>query len=110
MEEQLFAIPQTQRPSHRWRFSLPTTNLLSPFFATDRTPDNHLLIDLQRRACWITLCIFIQSMDMFNLMAEQYLKNWSYVIAFPMILASFYCLWRAFRRTSLREQTRNLSR
>lgn len=90
---------------------------LSLFFASDRTPDNRQVIDIQRRACWIGLALVLQAINeaMNEIDPRWYqtyvpiIKPWAGTMAFGLILGSFFMMWMAFRPTTLRRQTRRLT-
>ena len=81
------------------------------FFSEDVSPDNHPVIDLQRRATWVGVALILQALNEVNEMVSGYyqgsvpfLKTWSGAISFPLMLGSFVALWMAFRPTTLKQR------
>ncbi|HET8841962.1 MAG TPA: hypothetical protein VFN35_10880 [Ktedonobacteraceae bacterium] len=107
MEQQL-ALPQKQTKALSRRFALLKQNVLSAFFAVDRSPDNRSVIDLQRRACWIVLAMIFQAINEANAIFlapnVPFIKPWGGTISFLLILGSFFGLWMAFRPVTLKKQ------
>lgn len=97
---------------------LSRRRLLSVFFAVDTSPDNRAVVDLQRQACWIGLALLLQAInEAVALIPGEWvgehtplLKPWLGMLAFCLILGSFFMMWLAFRPTTLRQQTRRLAR
>jgi hypothetical protein len=117
MEQQLI-FPQAQQASRSRRFAFRKLDVLAVFFATDRSPDNRAVIDLQRRACWIGPALILQAL---NEAVDQipgqwyqahmpFIRPWQGMISFCLILGSFFFMWMAFRPTTLRQQTRRLAK
>ncbi|HVU68261.1 MAG TPA: hypothetical protein VHD63_14065 [Ktedonobacteraceae bacterium] len=98
--------------------ALRSFHILSAFFATDRSPDNRQVIDIQRRACWIGLALILQAINEGLNQIEPrwyaahapWIKPWVGTMAFCLILGSFFMMWMAFRPTTLRRQTRRVQR
>jgi hypothetical protein len=116
MEQQL-VFPRPRLNARKHFNALRTIHIPNLFFATDRSPDNRQVIDIQRRACWIGLALVLQAIN--EAMNEidprwyqahlPHLRPWVGTIAFVLILGSFFMMWMAFRPTSLRRQTRRVS-
>ncbi len=118
MEQQL-VFPQIQRTASRPRWlTLFAQKILPLFFADDRSPDNRSIIDLQRRACWIGLALILQALNEgVEIIPPQwytahvpFVQPWLGTISFCLILGSFFMMWKAFRRTTLRQQTHRLAK
>ena len=117
MEQQL-VFPRPWVNVRKQLTNLRTIHIPSLFFATDRSPDNRQIIDIQRRACWIGLALVLQAINeaMNEIDPRWYqryapgLQPWSGTIAFSLVLGSFFMMWMAFRPTSLRHQTRRVAK
>jgi hypothetical protein len=117
MEQQL-VFPRSWVNARKQLVALRTIHIPSLFFTTDRSPDNRKVIDIQRRACWIGLALVLQAIN--EAMNEidprwyqrylPHLRPWVGTIAFVLILGSFFMMWMAFRPTTLRHQTRRVSK
>ena len=87
---------------HRW---------MRHFFTEDVSPDNHPLVELQRRAIWIGLALILQS---FNEIPHQLYANlprtYVSVILFVLFLGSFAALIMAFRPTTLKQQAQDVQK
>ncbi|MGH2482159.1 MAG: hypothetical protein ACRDHW_21115, partial [Ktedonobacteraceae bacterium] len=112
MEQQL-VFPQMQKHTHIRRFALAKARVLSIFFAVDRSPDNHQVVDLQRRACWIGLALVLQALNEINVHWYMpylpFLEPWEGLVPFVLILGSFAMMWMAFRPRTLKQQTQRLA-
>ncbi len=77
------------------------------FFTEDVSPDNHPVIDLQRRAAWVAVALILQS---FNEIDHgwyfPFLQPFGSLIPFLLILGSFYAMWMALRPRTLQQQAR----
>lgn len=116
MEQQLvFPRPWVDTVRKQLR-AVGTIYTPSAFFASDRSPDNRQVVDIQRRACWIGLALILQAInEALNEIDPRwyqgyvpYYRPWAGTIAFCLILGSFFMMWLAFRPTTLRRQTRRL--
>ncbi|HEY0757543.1 MAG TPA: hypothetical protein VGD98_26580 [Ktedonobacteraceae bacterium] len=117
MEQQLVFPRLWVYNARKQLVALRRTHIPSIFFATDRSPDNRQIIDIQRRACWIALALVLQAIN--EAMNEidprwyqtylPYIRPWAGTISFSLILSSFFMMWMAFRPTTLRRQTRRVS-
>ena len=88
---------EKERDQHRWRW-------MRRFFAGDITPDNHSTIELQRRATWIGVALILQALNeiprKYYVSYVPYLKAWSGIIPFILILGSLVAICMVFRTTS----------
>jgi hypothetical protein len=113
MEQQLI-LPQTETVSHQRRFASFKAKMLSLFFAVDKSPDNRPVIDLQRRACWIGVALILQALNEIDrrwyIAYVPFLRPWGGSLSFALVLGSFLMMWMAFRPTTLRKQTRHVSK
>jgi len=77
------------------------------FFTEDVSPDNYPVIDLQRRATWIGVALILQALNeidrRYYLPYVPFLRPWSGVIPFVLILGSFVAMWMAFRTSTLKQ-------
>lgn len=71
------------------------------FFTEDVSPDNHPIIDLQRRASWLCIAFVLQALNEINpklyLSVVPFLEPWGGVIPFLLVGGSFVAMWMAFR-------------
>ncbi len=102
--------PLTQITQREKQQSGSTSGWMRHFFTEDTSPDNHPVIDLQRRAAWVGVALILQALNEVNQMVSGYyqgsiplLKTWSGAISFPLMLGSFVALWMAFRPTTLKQ-------
>ena len=117
MEQQL-VFPQAQTASRSRRFALRKLDVLSVFFAADRSPDNRTVIDIQRRACWIGPALILQALNeavsqipgQWYQLHMPFMRSWQGTVSFCLILGSFFFMWMAFRPTTLRQQTRRVAK
>jgi len=68
------------------------------FFTEDVSPDNRLVVELQRRATWIGLALVLQAINEID--HDWYfplIKPFGSLIPLMLILGSFYAIWMAFR-------------
>lgn len=107
--EQHLVFPEIQRHGRTGRFVPIRDRVLATFFAVDRSPDNHQVVDLQRRACWIGLALVLQALNEINvhwyMPFVPFLQPWEGLIPFGLTLGSFYTMWMAFRPNTLKQQT-----
>ncbi len=82
------------------------------FFTGDVSPDNHPVIELQRRATWVGVALILQALNEIDsklyLPFVPFLKPWGGTISFTLILGSFVAMWMAFRTTTLKQQAGHL--
>jgi len=96
--------PTTRR--HRW---------MRHFFTQDVSPDNHPVVELQRRACWVGLALITMSLSQI-MNAPTIFKDLPAIfilvrcLAFCVLLLSFVTAWMAFRPSTLQEETKHLYR
>lgn len=75
--------------------------LLQTFFVAEITPENYRLFDLQRRALWIGVAIFLQTLNEIDHdWYIPYLMPVGSLIPFVLILGSFVAMWMALRPAS----------
>src|SRR6266566_1688495 len=75
------------------------------FFTEDVSPDNHPIVELQRRAIWISLALILQALDEIpHLAFLQSFTPFGSLIPFALIVGSFIALAMAFRPASRRQQ------
>ncbi len=105
--------PPTQITQREKQQSGSTPGWMRHFFTGDTSPDNHPVIELQRRASWVGVALILQALNEVNEMATGYyqgsipfLKTWSGAISFPLMLGSFAALWMTFRPSTLKQQLR----
>ncbi len=71
------------------------------FFTEDTSPDNHRLIELQRRACWIGIALISQGLNELNqdvvTTLRPSLQSYSSLVSFALLAGSFVAIWIAFR-------------
>ncbi len=83
------------------------------FFTEDVSPDNRPVVELQRRATWLGLALFLQTLSQI-MDAPQIFKGFSFLftltrcLAFVVLLLSFTAMWMAFRPGTLQKQTHHL--
>ena len=76
-------------PSYRW---------MRYFFTEDVSPDNRLVVELQRRATWIGLALVLQAInEIDHNLYFPYIQPFGSLIPLILILGSFYAIWMAFR-------------
>ncbi|GAC1587824.1 MAG: hypothetical protein NVS4B1_31560 [Ktedonobacteraceae bacterium] len=68
------------------------------FFTEDVSPDNRLVVELQRRATWIGLALVLQAINEIDHdWYFPFIKPFGSLIPLVLILGSFYAIWMAFR-------------
>ncbi len=79
------------------------------FFTEDTSPDNHRLIELQWRACWIGIALILQGLNELNQDASLYLQSYlqhaqsySSLIGFALMAGSLVAIWMALRPKELK--------
>lgn len=105
--EQRSVIAQTTSPEgaqtttrYRW---------MRHFFSEDLSPDNSPVIEIQRRAIWISIAIILQALDEIDhRFYMPLLAPYGGVIPFVLILGSFIGMWMAIRPVPLIKQTQHL--
>ena len=84
--------PQAQHRdwlSYRW---------MKYFFTEDVSPDNRLVVELQRRAPWIGLALILQALnEIDHNLYFPFIQPFGSLIPLILILGSFYAIWMAFR-------------
>src|SRR5216117_1023943 len=94
-------LTQTTQPKedhttirHRW---------MHRFFTTDVSPDNHPIVELQRRAIWISIALILQAgNEISHDLYMPYLGPFCSLIPFALIAGSFIAIAMAFRPASLK--------
>ena len=85
----------------RWRW-------MRHFFTDDTSPDNHTIIDLQRRATWIGVAIILQALNeiprKYYLPAIPFMYPWAAFIPFILVLGSIAAMYLAFRSPKRKRQ------
>jgi uncharacterized membrane protein len=67
------------------------------FFTEDVSPDNRLVVELQRRATWIGLALILQATnEIDHNLYFPFIQPFGSVIPLVLILGSFYAIWMAF--------------
>ncbi len=75
------------------------------FFTEDVSPDNNLIVEMQRRATWIGLALVLQALnEIDHNWYIPHLMPFGSLIPFALILGSFYAIWMAFRPTNTRQR------
>ncbi len=113
--EQQSALAQTTQPEEsqtRNRFArVRDFFAMHHFFTEDTSPDNGQVVELQRRATWLGLALFLMSLS--EVMYDpQPIKAFSYVLyalvrflSFALLAMSFAAVWMTFRPMTLKQQT-----
>jgi len=90
---------------NRWRW-------MRHFFTEDTSPDNHTIIDLQRRATWIGVALILQALNeiprKYYLPAIPFMYPWAAFIPFILVLASIAAMYLAFRTPKRKRQGEQL--
>jgi Glycosyltransferase family 87 len=93
--------PTKERDQNRWRW-------MRHFFTEDTSPDNHPIIELQRRATWIGVAVILQALNeiprKLYISYIPFLQPWSDIIPFFLVLGSLVAMCIAFSPTSLKRQ------
>ncbi len=102
-EASLTQIAQSEEKQNRnmWRW-------MRHFFSEDISPDNHPVIELQRRATWVGIALVLQALNEIDrrlyMPYVPFLRPWGGMIPFVLVLGSLAAMWMAFRPTSLKQQ------
>src|SRR2546421_11083875 len=73
------------------------------FFTTDVSPDNHPIVELQRRAIWFSIALILQAGDEISHdLYMPYLGPFCSLISFALIAGSFIAIGIAFRPARLK--------
>jgi len=101
--EQLSVLTQTTRPKENHTTS--RNRWMQRFFTEDVSPDNHPIVELQRRAVWISIALILQA---FNEIPHNwyipYLNPFGSLIPLALIAGSFIAIAMAFRPASKKQQ------
>ncbi len=101
----------TQIPDIENTHTTRWNRLMRHFFTEDVSPDNHPLIELQRRAVWIGLAIVLQSCNEIPYFWYMpFLQAFGSLIPFILFLGSFAALIMAFRPATLKKQTQDVQK
>jgi len=80
------------------------------FFTEDTSSDNRPIIELQRRATWVGVALILQALNeiprKFFIPYVPFLKPWSGIIPFVLVLGSLVAIWMALRTTTFKQQVR----
>jgi len=80
------------------------------FFTEDTSSDNRPIIELQRRATWVGVALILQALNeiprKFFIPYVPFLKSWSGIIPFVLVLGSLVAIWMALRTTTFKQQVR----
>jgi hypothetical protein len=99
---------EKEREQKKWQW-------MRRFFSEDTSPDNHQIIEIQRRASWIGVALILQALNEIPhktyLPYVPFLHPWFGIIPFILVLGSLVALCMAFRTTHKRqaEQLHNSS-
>jgi hypothetical protein len=78
------------------------------FFTEDTSPDNHTIIDLQRRATWIGVAIILQALNeiprKYYLPVIPFMYPWAAFIPFILVMGSIAAMYLAFRTATRKLQ------
>jgi hypothetical protein len=73
------------------------------FFTEDIAPDNHRLIDLQRRACWIGIALMLQGLnELSHIHVIPHPQPYESLISFLLLAGSLWAIWMALRPQKLK--------
>src|SRR5579884_2050844 len=73
------------------------------FFTEDIFPDNHRLIDLQRRACWIGIALMLQGLnELSHVDFIPHPQPYESLISFLLLAGSLWAIWMALRPDRLK--------
>ena len=90
----------TRSLSHTREKPFLTYKWMRYFFTEDVSVETRPIVELQRRAVWIGLAIFLQSLnEIDHNWYFPFIKPFGSLIPFALILGSFYALWQALRAT-----------
>ncbi len=95
MEQRSVPMQRTQlQTAHQ---SWPSYGWMRHFFTEDVSPDNRVVVELQRRAPWIGLALILQSInEIDHNLYFSYIQPFGSLIPLILMLGSFYAIWRAF--------------
>jgi glycosyl transferase family 87 len=92
-----------ERNQNRWRW-------MRHFFTEDTSPDNHPIIELQQSATWIGVALILQALNeiprKYYISYVPFLKPWSAIIPFLLILGSLVAICMAIRTTTAKRQAK----
>ena len=92
---------EKERDQNRWQW-------MRRFFTDNTSPDNYPIIELQRRATWIGVALILQALNeiprKFYIPYVPFLKPWSGIIPFILVLGSLVAMCMAFHTTTRKRQ------
>ncbi len=105
--EQRSVETQTTRPHqdhtatrYRW-----VQRIIHYFFTEDISPDNHTIVELQRKGIWIGLALILQSLnEIDHNWYFPYMGPFGSLIPFALLIGSFIAMAMAFRSGSKKQQ------
>src|SRR5260370_9468501 len=81
--------PLTQITQREKQQSGSTSGWMRHFFTEDTSPDNHPVIDLQRRPAWVGVALILQALNESNEMLSRYYQGRSPIRKFLTRAISF---------------------
>ena len=107
--QQRSVLTQTTPPAETENQTTIKYRWMRHFFTEDVSPDNHPIVELQRRACWISVALILQSLnEIDHNWYIPYLKPFGSLIPFALLLGSFIAIWMAFRPSTLKQRTQHV--
>ncbi len=101
--EQRSVLTQTTQPKQD--HSTSKYRWMHHFFTEDVSPDNHQIIDLQRRAIWIGAALILQALNEIDYnWYMPAIQPFGSLIPLFLMVGSFMAMAMAFRPTSLKQQ------
>src|SRR5713101_2196179 len=99
--------PLTQITRSEKEHDKNTWQWMRHYFTEDTSPDNRPIIELQRRATWVGVALILQALNeiprKFYIPYIPFLKPWSGIIPFVLVLGSLVAMWMAFRTTTFKQ-------
>ncbi len=79
------------------------------FFSEDTSADNHLTLDLQRRAVWITVALLLQGLnEVDHDWYMPYLGVFGSLVPLALLVGSFFAMWMALRPAHTRAGSKHV--
>ena len=97
---------QTTRPEKNYTATIYqwVRGRIESFFTEDVSPDNHAIVELQRKGVWIGLALILQSLNEIDHdWYIPYLGPIGSIIPFALFLGSFFAMAMAFRPGSVKQ-------
>ncbi|HET7639926.1 MAG TPA: hypothetical protein VFK47_14455, partial [Ktedonobacteraceae bacterium] len=96
--------PQENQATNKYRW-------MRHFFTEDVSPDNHQIVQLQRRAVWIGLALILQALNeidynWYMAFVPSNIKPFGSLIPFTLITGSFIAMGMAIRPGRVKQQAR----